>query len=403
MPAGNYWEDDELEDRLYHLREREKHGSHNPRTDYMLWPFQRRRRAFLLFVGIFVLWWYFTSGSERPVKVDWSRFAYSQYATDTHSMCNAFMVFEALHRLGSKADRVLLYPQEWVGASPRYDRNAQLMHFAQKKYNVKLEPIQLLGADGKATPGTLDEPSDWDVSVTKLRAFDLVQYDRVLHLDSDIVLQQHMDELFMLPKTQVAMPRAYWSKDGNGPALTSLIMLLEPNPREVQAMMETLRHWRMQPDYSNHKKYDMDLLNYRFDKSAMVLPHRPYAMLSSEFRNSDHSVYLGTVNAHNLDPRTRWDPKKALKEAKLIHFSDWPLPKPWVMWPIEGLREIQPDCGGAKTGSCVDREIWKGLYDDFRKRRKDLCRILSVPAPDNWWLWKNETGYVQAVSGPRGG
>lgn len=25
-------------------------------------------------------------------------------------MCNAFMVFEALHRLGSKADRVLLYP-----------------------------------------------------------------------------------------------------------------------------------------------------------------------------------------------------------------------------------------------------------------------------------------------------
>jgi hypothetical protein len=77
----------------------------------------------------------------------------------------------------------------------------------------------------------------------------------------------------------------------------------------------------------------------------------------------------------------QWDAEKVLKEAKLVHFSDWPLPKPWIMWPLEGLQEMQPDCGSS-TGSCVERRIWKDLYDDFRHRRRDICKLLSVPAPD---------------------
>ncbi|KAJ4348280.1 uncharacterized protein N0V89_009652 [Didymosphaeria variabile] len=93
----------------------------------------------------------------------------------------------------------------------------------------------------------------------------------------------------------------------------------------------------------------MELVNDRFEQSAMVLPHRPYALLTGEFRRSNHSAYLGnTFEA--------WDPEKVLKEAKLVHFSDWPLPKPWIMWPAEGLAETE--------------------------RRKDICRLLSVPAPD---------------------
>jgi len=196
----------------------------------------------------------------------------------------------------------------------------------------------------------------------------------------------------LMPKTQIAMPRAYWS---DGPPsswqLTSLIMVVEPNPHEVHAMIETLRHWQTQPDYSNSKKYDMDLLNHRFGASAMVLPHRPYAMLTAEFRQHNHSTYLGFRNGDANDPRGYWDPDKALKEAKLVHFSDWPLPKPWIMWPTEGLAEIQPDCGGDMKKTCREREIWKHLYVDFRQRRKDLCKILSVPSP-NWAKWKHAAG-----------
>jgi hypothetical protein len=388
----DYWEDDELQDRLWHAREaEERRQSYRPTRSDFHWTLSRTKTIPLVF-GLLLIAWWILSSIPKSTKVNWSRYAYSQYATDTQSLCNALMVFASLHKLGSKADKVLLYPEQWMHR--RETKTAWLLEEAKKKYGVKLEPVQLLGADGKiATPGTLAKPdSGWNLSITKLRVFDLLQYDRVLHIDSDITLLQHMDELFSLPPTPIAMPRAYWS---HGPfsnwQLTSLIMLVEPSSHEVPAMMKILREWQKQPTYAQSNKYDMDLLNDRFGGSAMVLPHRPYTMLTAEFRSKNHTRYMGNPHAHPLDQKALWDPDKALAEAKLIHFSDWPLPKPWIMWPSEGLAEMQPDCGGSKKGTCREREIWKKLYDDFRHRRKDICGILSVPAPD-WGTWKKDVG-----------
>lgn len=86
-------------------------------------------------------------------SVDWSQFAYVQYITATEHVCNSLMVFEALHRLGSKADRVLLYPQEWgeVGG-PNWKNLAasgtKLMLRAQDSYHVKLKPVNLIVKSG---------------------------------------------------------------------------------------------------------------------------------------------------------------------------------------------------------------------------------------------------------------
>ena len=78
-----------------------------------------------------------------------------------------------------------------------------------------------------------------------------------------------------------------------------------------------------------------------------------------------------------------------------MHFSDWPLPKPYVMWPHDAVSEMQPNCSALDTAnhqySCREREIWKDLYNDYRKRRKDLCALLSVSAP-NWGDWKKRVG-----------
>lgn len=237
-------------------------------------------------------------------------------------------------------------------------------------------------------PETTDGFSTWDTSITKLRAFELTEYERVLHLDSDILLFQHLDELFLLPKAPIAMPRAYWTDlpPGQWP-LTSLMMLIEPNPAELKGMLDTLRSWRMDPNINGSKQYDMELLNHRFGSSALVLPHRPYALLTAEFRRTDHAPYLGTINAPE-SLKHQWDPEKIRNEAKLVHFSDWPLPKPWIMWPHDGVTEIQPNC---TVPPCREREIWRGLYDEFRHRRKDQCRLLSVSAP-NWSTWKASVG-----------
>lgn len=303
--------------------------------------------------------------------VDWSLFAYSQYATDEAYLCNTLMVFEALHRLGSRADRILFYPNDWdVEVSDRWDRGSQLLVMARDKYKVKLMPVDI--HDSQNVPDADEIGSGtWDLSATKLMAFGETQYRRILHIDSDVTIYKHLDELFLLPPARVAMPRAYWSDQTPMP-LTSLLVLLEPSATEFQALMNA--SWNV--TVGTHK-YDMELLNDRYAESALILPHRPF-LITGELRNPNHEAFLG----NNYES---WDAQKAISDASLIHFSDWPLPKPWVMWPTEGMKTLRPKCkvnpGTVQESGCEDRQVWMSLYDDFRRRRKEICKLLSVPAP----------------------
>lgn len=210
-------------------------------------------------------------------------------------------------------------------------------------------------------------------------AFSLAYYDRVIAMDSDVTLLKPLDELFLLPQTPMAMPRAYWADSKPWP-LTSMLMVIKPDLDEFERFKQIIGSGGDNSLVNAHR-FDMEIANERFEESALVLPHRPYALLTGEFRKHEHSAYLG--NSHET-----WDAEKVYSEAKLVHFSDWPLPKPWIMWPTEGLEEMQPDCGGSHLGSCAERRIWKHLYDDFRMRRRDVCKLLSVPAPD-WWTIKH--------------
>lgn len=76
----------------------------------------------------------------ETTDVDWSKFAYTLYATDTVYLCNAVMLFESLHRLGAKADRVLLYPRSLEGSSLEWENTIK----ARDHYGVKLQPIDLI-------------------------------------------------------------------------------------------------------------------------------------------------------------------------------------------------------------------------------------------------------------------
>lgn len=90
------------------------------------------------------------SAVEPEPEVDWARFAYLQYVTDSDYLCNSVMVFESLHRLGSKADRVMMYPSSMVepDASTWESDDARLLLQARDEYNVSLQPIQIQHKNG---------------------------------------------------------------------------------------------------------------------------------------------------------------------------------------------------------------------------------------------------------------
>jgi alpha-N-acetylglucosamine transferase len=136
-----------------------------------------------------------TTPSESTDKtedlVTWSDFAYIQYVTNENYLCNSLMILESLHRLQSKADRVMMYPQEWKIAEgietgtetgTQLETSSRLLIQARDEYNTKLIPISVQHlAKGDPT---------WQDSFTKLLAFNQTQYKRLISLDSDATVKQ---------------------------------------------------------------------------------------------------------------------------------------------------------------------------------------------------------------------
>jgi alpha-N-acetylglucosamine transferase len=284
---------------------------------------------------------------------DWSQYAYCQYVTNEDYLCNSLMIFESLDRVGAKASKVMMYPQGWdVSGS---DHTSELLRKARDSYGVQLSPIEVQHLKGEET---------WADSFTKLLVFNQTQYKRVLSLDSDATVLQSMDELFLLPPSAVAMPRAYWLDD----TLSSQMVLVEPSDFEFRRVLDAFS--RRQDD-----DFDMEIVNELYGKDCTIIPHRRYDLITGEFNEKEHHRYLGSKEEI-------WDPQKALEEAKFVHFSDWPLPKPWLPHTEEAYQKKLPVCHEVENGQdCRDRDVWTGLYQDFTERRevRDSVPLLL------WW------------------
>ncbi|KAL9016362.1 MAG: hypothetical protein Q9185_006281 [Variospora sp. 1 TL-2023] len=297
------------------------------------------------------------------------------------------MVFEALARLGSKAERVLVYPAAWdTQIASLTDRDSQLLVKAREWYGVRLVPLEGMGVtesdSGKMQEGGEEERKRKrkNATVTKFIAWKQTRYERVLYLDADVTVLKHLDELFLLPPSAgVAMMRAHWRLPAKR-TLASNLILLQPSEEDYERLMTASRA----EDSREAGDTDVKILNRFYGDSAMVLPHQSYGLLTREFRSQDHTQYLGT-------PLQPWNPEQAYQEASLVHFLDEPFPKPWVMWPHTLYGEMHPRCRGE---DCRDKDIWVGLYDDFRKRRKvsgkgDVRRV----------LWLIDADYLRIVVG----
>lgn len=133
-------------------------------------------------------------------------------------------------------------------------------------------------------------------------------------------------------------------------------MLVQPSVAEFARIVEKV-------DHAGKEEYDMEIINDLYKDSAMILPHRPYALLTRSFGGDHQDYYLGNGNEV-------WDAVTVYNEAKYLHFSDWPMHKPWLKSSDSLVKERQPDCI-VRDGKedCTARELWLSFYTDFRERR----------------------------------
>ncbi|KAG8717253.1 hypothetical protein FRC11_003803, partial [Ceratobasidium sp. 423] len=154
------------------------------------------------------------SGEAQP------RFAYVFYATEKEYLCNVLINFKQLRQLNVAAELALIYPTSWIGKYPPSSANPirNMLDRARDEYGVNLHPLELWNTGrGDAT---------WASSLTKLHVFGLTNYTRVVYLDSDGIVLNNLDHLFLAPQARIALPRAYWLEKGK---LASHIMVVTPS------------------------------------------------------------------------------------------------------------------------------------------------------------------------------
>ncbi|KAF7556556.1 hypothetical protein G7Z17_g1367 [Cylindrodendrum hubeiense] len=284
------------------------------------------------------------------------RFAYVQYATDLDYLCNAAINFARLKRFGVTYNKVLIFPEDWSTGQATAIRN-----FHSANPDVELRPFAVLSTSkGDAT---------WRNSLTKFHAFALTDYTRVLAFDSDSLVLQNMDHYFLAPMAAVAVPRAYWLNSDDTEVgkqlLGSHIMLIEPNQERYKQIID---------EALASGDFDMEIINRMFGKSAMILPHRRLALLSGELRATNHSKYLAP------DVGEEWNAMGEISRAYLVHFSDWPLPKPWKRRTKKQWEAALPICPDddvetADRPRCADRFMWSGLYEDYDDGKERYCKF----------------------------
>lgn len=404
---------------------------------------------------------------EKNTKaVDWSQLAYVNYATNADYLCNTLIMFSALKRYGTQAKLMLLVSKDIVdpGSSNDVDRTKTLL---SRISELDQEQVIVKFVDDIVKPM---DTSQWSQSLTKLLVFNQTDFDRIIYLDNDAMLNDKLDELFFIPDyIKFAAPLTYWFLSDHDlkesydevknyerlptnlarytdklnervrknkmiynhlPSLppnlfldsknvaqdiirskfslsslldfhiggkaskvkfASNVMVIKPSSETFQSIMLML------PNFLKTKnKYDMDLINDQlynlkrviydqfnlfrrlrtlFVPEVLVLPFGRYGLLTGSIKNEEHySIIRNDILGYKrLDTDGKEIPKEAsklIKESKYVHFSDYPMGKPWE---YSSLKDIS--CTARiKKGKIVESEkktcaVWNSIYESYLNSR----------------------------------
>jgi lipopolysaccharide biosynthesis glycosyltransferase len=143
-------------------------------------------------------------------------YAYATLVTNPDYVMPAAVLMYSIAASGSQHARAILITDKVS------ERDARLLSvFAQV---IRVDPI--------AAPKAVDNPRYAGV-FTKLRAWELVMYKKVVFVDTDVVVVRNMDDLFDLPEWSVPV-------DASEKRYSTGMMVLQPNLRTFGAMMVDL-------------------------------------------------------------------------------------------------------------------------------------------------------------------
>ena len=78
----------------------------------------------------------------------------------------------------------------------------------------------------------------WDNTFSKLLMFELTEYEKIVYLDSDMLVLRNLDHLFEKPHLSAAVPDKLMPGHESWVQLCSALMVIEPQPGLAEAIMQ---------------------------------------------------------------------------------------------------------------------------------------------------------------------
>lgn len=183
--------------------------------------------------------------------------------------------------------------------------------------------------------------------MVKLRVFQLWEYDRVIYMDSDMMVRKNLDHLFSAIPDSVPLAAARVTNQQNTDPMRfcSCFMVLKPTPTLWERIMNYYDD--ASDGYVTGNLLDMDLLNKEFRTGATLLPGTYGALTAiwdnvangneEEPTNKWYQQILGEDTSNNSSITTRHE---LFDATQVLHFTP---NKPMIERTLGHIQRNRPD------------------------------------------------------------
>lgn len=179
------------------------------------------------------------------------------------------------------------------------------------------------------------------------------------------------------------------------------IMVINPSMDAFNSLMGVVARWNRSRWWMKLKPsspFDMDVINQWLAQEllsaestiqAAVLPHHTYGALTGELSQPQHDAFLAvTPETEHANSGAKFSAAEYARLAKLIHFSDAPVPKPWDRDSNEAYyRALHPTCEEWKVDpdspftpqrvvDCDSARAWHAIRRESLRRRNAVAWVV---------------------------
>lgn len=215
----------------------------------------------------------------------------------------------------------------------------------------------------------------WENCWTKLKIYDLTNFDKLVFLDADILVLKNLDHLFNLPHMTSALDGEYFNLWPNWDHFNSGVLVIEPSHEEFTKILNF--------GYSLQKE---DLPNYTFaDQELLNFYYKDWPEHKELHLNKYYDIFPPYVQANQLDD---------LKEN--CYFAHYVGRKPWVGW-LKSTLDTYDEYYYVEGRKVIEERIktinWQKVHNNLKLTVYAICKNEKENI-DKWLKCFSEADYV---------